>query len=583
MGHATRSYGRIAESGQSRAQSVVEETDNDEDEDDSEWDSEDEDVEDDDAHQAAQQKSGKPNVAAANSRPRKQDTEWLPPQEFKKQRLESELEALHERLLDAQRIDADHLSRLAHQRCLLVKDPDDGVLQYIWDLAKVGHTLGMVGPDAFGMLMGRFAAHNRMALAEEVYAHILNYRQASTDNDAKTPSVKQKDFEHLITGLAHAGEADRAVAYLHQLAANAQSSPEAAADATASRPDDVLKNRKPIDPDTFTAVIRALTRNNDVDRARGVLRVMEQTISNSVDSRNGLMAARNAVNDPEGALRVLGEMGGSEPGNGNVWTYVEAAESYLRLGDRDRALALIDTIADQVRQEGSKPGGRPRRPSARESENESESENEDDEVEEERRATTVERQGELDLWNQVLARFVQNGRTAECFEVWRRMREGEGLAPDNRTARQLIRACVQAKNMARAHQVATNMLKFHKLKLDSAGWNEIIEGYAAEGQLETMWKYVEKMYREEGTYPGATTWDVVERTCKSHGVWDQWRAKVARLKQAIDSDKQKKAQERTMKRNQTKFTTRRQTTNKKTAVKKKANENQKVVQDNQQK
>jgi pentatricopeptide repeat protein len=109
-----------------------------------------------------------------------------------------------------------------------------------------------------------------------------------------------------------------------------------------------------------------------------------------------------------------------------------------------------------------------------------------------------------------------------------------------------------------------------------------MEGYAAEGQLETMWKYVEKMYREEGTYPGATTWDVVERTCKSHGVWDQWRAKVARLKQAIDSDKQKKAQERTMKRNQTKFTTRRQT-NKKTAVKKKANENQKVVQDKQQK
>ncbi len=37
-------------------------------------------------------------------------------EEFKKQRLESELEALHDRLLDAQRIDADHLSRLAHQR-----------------------------------------------------------------------------------------------------------------------------------------------------------------------------------------------------------------------------------------------------------------------------------------------------------------------------------------------------------------------------------------------------------------------------------------------------------------------------------
>ncbi len=98
-----------------------------------------------------------------------------------------------------------------------------------------------------------------------------------------------------------------------------------------------------------------------------------------------------------------------------------------------------------------------------------------------------------------------------------------------------------------------------------------------------MWKYVEKMYREEGTYPGATTWDVVERTCKSHGVWDQWRAKVARLKQSIDSDKQKKAQERATW-NQTKFTTRRQTTNKKTAAKKKkANENEKVVQDKQQK
>jgi hypothetical protein len=96
-----------------------------------------------------------------------------------------------------------------------VKDPDDGVLQYIWDLAKVvlspqrhdqrhdttrhvwsgltnaleqGHTLGMVGSDAFGLLMGRFAAHNRMALAEEVYAHILNYRQASTDNDVRPVS-----------------------------------------------------------------------------------------------------------------------------------------------------------------------------------------------------------------------------------------------------------------------------------------------------------------------------------------------------------------------------------------------------------
>jgi hypothetical protein len=46
----------------------------------------------------------------------------------------------------------------------------------------------MVGPDAFGLLMGRFAAHNRMALAEEVYAHILNYRQASTDNDVRPVS-----------------------------------------------------------------------------------------------------------------------------------------------------------------------------------------------------------------------------------------------------------------------------------------------------------------------------------------------------------------------------------------------------------
>ena len=86
MGHATRSYVRMAESGQrgeSRAQSAVaEETDDDnvdEDEDDSEWDSEDEDVEDD---AAAQQKIGKPNVAAATSRPRKQNTEWLPPRTF---------------------------------------------------------------------------------------------------------------------------------------------------------------------------------------------------------------------------------------------------------------------------------------------------------------------------------------------------------------------------------------------------------------------------------------------------------------------------------------------------------------------
>jgi hypothetical protein len=74
----------MAESGQrgeSRAQSAVaEETDddNDEDEDDSEWDSED----DESVYQAAQQKSGKPNVAAATSRPRKQDTEWLPPRTF---------------------------------------------------------------------------------------------------------------------------------------------------------------------------------------------------------------------------------------------------------------------------------------------------------------------------------------------------------------------------------------------------------------------------------------------------------------------------------------------------------------------
>lgn len=84
LGHAARSYGRMAEGGQrgeSRAQSAVaEETDddNDEDEDGSEWDSE-EDVEDD---AAAQQKSGKPNMAAATSRPRKQDTEWLPPRTF---------------------------------------------------------------------------------------------------------------------------------------------------------------------------------------------------------------------------------------------------------------------------------------------------------------------------------------------------------------------------------------------------------------------------------------------------------------------------------------------------------------------
>ncbi len=75
----------MAESGQrgeSRAQSAVaEETDddNDEDEDDSEWDSEDDESV---YHAAAQQKIGKPNVAAATSRPRKQDTEWLPPRTF---------------------------------------------------------------------------------------------------------------------------------------------------------------------------------------------------------------------------------------------------------------------------------------------------------------------------------------------------------------------------------------------------------------------------------------------------------------------------------------------------------------------
>jgi hypothetical protein len=143
-----------------------------------------------------------------------------------------------------------------------------------------GHGLGMVGPDAFGLLMGRFAAHNRMELAEEAYAHTLNLSNNQSRPEAdvrpsssfiylfiylsnelinmetKQPKIRQRDFEHLIAGLAHKGETERALAFLHQLSPSAESSAHEASSGIAG----VVKSRKPVGPDTFETVIRALAR-----------------------------------------------------------------------------------------------------------------------------------------------------------------------------------------------------------------------------------------------------------------------------------------------------------------------------------
>jgi pentatricopeptide repeat protein len=184
------------------------------------------------------------------------------------------------------------------------------------------------------------------------------------------------------------------------------------------------------------------------------------------------MAAHNAVNDPEGALRILDEMSnGGQGGRPDARTYVEAAESHLQLGASERALSLLDAIASEIGRQQQQQRGRGIRSKDGETEDEeaSLSEDEGDEGNERRRRRRDEKEeAELEAWNQVLARFVQNGRVAEGFEVWRRMRGEQGLAPNAKTALHLIRACVRSKNMARAHQVVSNMQKFHKLKVPHA-------------------------------------------------------------------------------------------------------------------
>lgn len=76
--------------------------------------------------------------------------------------------------------------------------------------------------------------------------------------------------------------------------------------------------------------------------------------------------------------------------------------------------------------------------------------------------------------------------------------------------------------------------------MSADGWTEIVGGYGALGRIEAMWKNVQKMYKDGGVQPNDHTWDVVERTCRSHGVWDQYEAKVERMKKTIENDQARK-------------------------------------------
>jgi len=131
----------------------------------------------------------------------------------------------------------------------------------------------MLKPNALGVLMGRFAAHNRMELAQEVYAHIIALQEQTGNStvrfprkfeiafsatpeglfcwvQSKLPQIRQKDMEHLIIGLAKKGEVDHALSFLRQLSKGA-SDPWGQI---------ITKRKQHIGAKTFSTVIRAVSR-----------------------------------------------------------------------------------------------------------------------------------------------------------------------------------------------------------------------------------------------------------------------------------------------------------------------------------
>jgi len=470
----------------------------------------------------------------AQRRPKKQhqktEAEWLSPVEYKKQRVVARLVELHDRMLEGQLADTKELSLLTHLRCIAVSDSEDGVLQYIWDLAKVGHSLGMLKPNALGVLMGRFAAHNRMELAQEVYAHIIALQEQTGNSTSKLPQIRQKDMEHLIIGLAKKGEVDHALSFLRQLSKGA-SDPWGQI---------ITKRKQHIGAKTFSTVIRAVSRNNCQNDVHGLIEEIEKSLPVCLESYNSMMMARNTVGDPERALQILDQILASSRLQPDVWTYVEAVESCLQLGAMDRAFSLLDLIVEKMKE--GPPVSSAEHEESKQKEKEEEracaanhkgiqQEEEEGHREREDKIHPADGPQMLQTWNRILSRFADNGRHKEIFVVWHKMRE-ICLPPNNETAFHLIRACVQKKDMARAHSVIVNMLNHHNLKVDHRCWKEILEGYARDGQLVALWKNLKKI-EKNGIHINDEIWRLVEHAFREQDVWPIWEPKLKRMKKRV--------------------------------------------------
>lgn len=177
------------------------------------------------------------------------------------------------------------------------------------------------------------------------------------------------------------------------------------------------------------------------------------------------MAGYNAFNDPEQALRVWDRMNRNTI-TPDLWSYVEAADSYIQLGDQEQVQRMIDGIYTKATKElVAHDQIQPLEIDEGYNDEEFDLGGTDDSDDEPIHLRKREQGPALELWNQVLSRFVSRWRMKESFEVWRRMREEAKLEPDTTTARLLIQVAVKNKRMDRATLVVANMRQYHNLKV----------------------------------------------------------------------------------------------------------------------
>ncbi len=249
-----------------------------------------------------------------------------------------------------------------------------------------------------------------------------------------------------------------------------------------------------------------------------------------------LLAVCNQLNQQDRIPQVLEKMRTDpERLKPNIYTYVALIEGQSKNGDASQALALLNEMLQTV---GTK------------------------------KFNAAEK---LRIWNKILSVFAAGrqrdgdaGKDAEedkmkdlaqgneptsflsaTYQVWKMMREDEGLEPNARTLESLVVACVNHGNVARAHATLHKMQRLHSLRPTVDCWNPIIEYYAKHDKLESAWKYVEKMQRDGGLQPTERTLEIFVSGCKEQGRWLEFERAVGRLQgELAKKQMQKETRER---------------------------------------